>query len=108
MIISRRGGDACPERTRRCRHAAGTRPSIAWWRAPCDRACRPTAIVERPDDRDGQRRRGLAMTRLVRAGGHTLAESEATAVVWGMPGELVRAGGISLVRATWTTWQRPC
>lgn len=39
-----------------------------------------------------------AMTRLRQAGGRTLAESEATAVVWGMPGELVRAGGASLVR----------
>lgn len=39
-----------------------------------------------------------AMTRLFQAGGRTLAESEASAVVWGMPGELVRAGGASLVR----------
>lgn len=39
-----------------------------------------------------------AMTRLAQAGGRTLAESEATAVVWGMPGELVRAGGASQVR----------
>jgi two-component system chemotaxis response regulator CheB len=38
-----------------------------------------------------------AMTRLREAGGTTLAESEATAVVWGMPGELVRAGGASAV-----------
>jgi two-component system chemotaxis response regulator CheB len=38
-----------------------------------------------------------AMTRLRQAGGTTLAESEATAVVWGMPGELVRAGGASEV-----------
>lgn len=39
-----------------------------------------------------------AMARLAQAGGRTLAESEATAVVWGMPGELVRAGGASQVR----------
>jgi two-component system chemotaxis response regulator CheB len=36
-----------------------------------------------------------AMTRLRAGGGWTLAEAEATAVVWGMPGELVRAGGAS-------------
>ena len=30
------------------------------------------------------------------AGGRTIAEAEETAVVWGMPGELVEAGG-----ATW-------
>ena len=34
-----------------------------------------------------------AMARLQSLGGHTIAESEDTAVVWGMPGELVKAGG---------------
>ena len=38
-----------------------------------------------------------AMTRLRAHGGWTLAESDETAVVWGMPGELVRAGGASEV-----------
>lgn len=38
-----------------------------------------------------------AMGRLSAAGGRALAESEATAVVWGMPGELVRAGGATQV-----------
>jgi two-component system chemotaxis response regulator CheB len=38
-----------------------------------------------------------AMTRLRRDGGHTIAEAEDTAVVWGMPGELVRAGGAEFV-----------
>jgi two-component system chemotaxis response regulator CheB len=37
-----------------------------------------------------------AMTELRARGGATIAEAEETAVVWGMPGELVRAGG-----ATW-------
>jgi two-component system chemotaxis response regulator CheB len=37
-----------------------------------------------------------AMTELQARGGKTIAEAEDTAVVWGMPGELVRAGG-----ATW-------
>jgi two-component system chemotaxis response regulator CheB len=36
-----------------------------------------------------------AMSRLRAEGGWTLAESEESAVVWGMPGELVRAGGAS-------------
>ena len=30
-------------------------------------------------------------------GSRTVAESEETAVVWGMPGELVRAGGADFV-----------
>lgn len=38
-----------------------------------------------------------AMSALKAAGGWTVAESEATAVVWGMPGELVKAGGASVV-----------
>ena len=39
-----------------------------------------------------------AMTRLRKQGGRTIAEAESTAVVWGMPGELVRDGGAELVR----------
>ena len=38
-----------------------------------------------------------AMTRLRHAGGRTIAESEESAVVWGMPGELVKAGGAEFV-----------
>jgi two-component system chemotaxis response regulator CheB len=37
------------------------------------------------------------MAELRRRGGHTVAESEATAVVFGMPGELVQRGGAELV-----------
>jgi two-component system chemotaxis response regulator CheB len=40
-----------------------------------------------------------AMTRLRESGGRTIAESEESAVVWGMPGELVRAGGAEFVAA---------
>ena len=38
-----------------------------------------------------------AMTELRASGGATIAEAEETAVVWGMPGELARAGGASYV-----------
>jgi two-component system chemotaxis response regulator CheB len=38
-----------------------------------------------------------SMTRLRREGGRTIAEAEETAVVWGMPGELVKAGGAQVV-----------
>jgi two-component system chemotaxis response regulator CheB len=38
-----------------------------------------------------------SMTRLFQQGGQTIAEAEETAVVWGMPGELVKAGGASAV-----------
>ena len=38
-----------------------------------------------------------AWRELHRAGGRTIAEAEETAVVWGMPGELVKAGGADWV-----------
>jgi two-component system chemotaxis response regulator CheB len=38
-----------------------------------------------------------AMTLLRSRGGKTIAEAEETAVVWGMPGELVRANGADWV-----------
>lgn len=38
-----------------------------------------------------------AMARLRQGHGRTIAEAESTAVVWGMPGELVRNGGAELV-----------
>jgi two-component system, chemotaxis family, protein-glutamate methylesterase/glutaminase len=38
-----------------------------------------------------------AMTRLKQEGGRTIAEAESTAVVWGMPGELVKQGGAGMV-----------
>jgi two-component system chemotaxis response regulator CheB len=38
-----------------------------------------------------------AMGELRSRGGRTIAEAEDTAVVWGMPGELVKRGGASLV-----------
>ena len=39
-----------------------------------------------------------AMAELYRRGGRTVAESEATAIVWGMPGELVKNGGAGLIK----------
>jgi two-component system chemotaxis response regulator CheB len=37
------------------------------------------------------------MTEMHAKGGRTIAEAEETAVVWGMPGELVKAGGAEWV-----------
>jgi two-component system, chemotaxis family, protein-glutamate methylesterase/glutaminase len=39
-----------------------------------------------------------AMKRLWQRQGRTIAEAESTAIVWGMPGELVRNGGAEVVR----------
>ena len=41
----------------------------------------------------------LALAELHAGGGRTIAESEETAVVWGMPGELVKAGGVGRASA---------
>lgn len=38
-----------------------------------------------------------AMKRLLEGGGRTIAEAESTAIVWGMPGELVKNGGAEKV-----------
>ena len=38
-----------------------------------------------------------ALTLLHEQGGRTIAEAEETAVIWGMPGELVKAGGADWV-----------
>jgi two-component system chemotaxis response regulator CheB len=51
-----------------------------------------------------------AMARLRAEGGRTIAEAEETAVVWGMPGELVRLGGadevlpLDAIAGTLTGW----
>ena len=39
----------------------------------------------------------MAPKRLVAAGGHVLAQDEATSVVWGMPGQVAHAGLCSAV-----------
>ena len=39
-----------------------------------------------------------AMKRLWQGGGRTIAEAESTAIVWGMPGELIKNGGAEMVR----------
>ncbi|MBM6595233.1 protein-glutamate methylesterase/protein-glutamine glutaminase [Microvirga pudoricolor] len=56
-------------------------------------AARIVGILMTGMGNDGAR----SMTRLRAAGGRTLAEAEETAVVWGMPGELVKAGGAEIV-----------
>ncbi|ACL55794.1 chemotaxis-specific protein-glutamate methyltransferase CheB [Methylobacterium nodulans] len=56
-------------------------------------AARLVGILMTGMGRDGAR----SMAEMRARGGHTIAEAEETAVVWGMPGELVRAGGASRV-----------
>ena len=49
-----------------------------------------------------------AMAALHRAGGRTIAESQETAVVFGMPQELIQRGGASLVLPAHSVAQQLC
>lgn len=42
-----------------------------------------------------------AMAKIVKANGYTVAESEESAVVWGMPGSAVERGGAKIVLPSW-------
>ncbi|HZL49965.1 MAG TPA: chemotaxis-specific protein-glutamate methyltransferase CheB [Terracidiphilus sp.] len=58
-------------------------------------AKRTTAVLLTGMGHDGSD----AFTEIKKRGGHTIAESEESAVVYGMPAELVRKGGASLILA---------
>ena len=42
-----------------------------------------------------------SMVKIKQAGGVTIAESEESSIVWGMPGETVRMGGAQIVKPSW-------
>ena len=73
------------------------------WHPSVDRLVDSVAAIMPPERLVGVLMTGMgddgarAMTALRAAGGRTIAESEDTAVVWGMPGELVKAGGADVV-----------
>jgi len=73
------------------------------WHPSADRLVRSAMSALEPEHLMGVLMTGMgndgaaAMAALHGAGGRTIAESEETAVVWGMPGELVKAGGASFV-----------
>ena len=95
LILSRRAGalTALP---------APSDPALHW-HPSVDRLVRSAAALCAPEGLVGVLMTGMgddgaaAMTELRQAGGRTIAEAEETAVVWGMPGELVRAGGADVV-----------
>lgn len=69
------------------------------WHPSADRLVRSAMACMAPNQLVGVLMTGMgydgaqAMTELSAQGGRTIAEAEETAVVWGMPGELVKAGG---------------
>ena len=73
------------------------------WHPSTDRLVRSAMKHVSPEQLVGVLMTGMgddgaqAMTQLRALGGRTIAEAEETAVVWGMPGELVKAGGADWV-----------
>ena len=71
------------------------------WHPSVDRLVESAAASLAPERLVGVLMTGMgndganAMADLYRGGGHTIAESAETAIVWGMPGALVAAGGAS-------------
>ncbi|MDO7841792.1 chemotaxis-specific protein-glutamate methyltransferase CheB [Sphingomonas immobilis] len=74
-----------------------------YWHPSVDRLVASAMTLVAPESLVGVLMTGMgndgatAMTELKAAGGHTIAESADTAVVWGMPGALVAADGASIV-----------
>lgn len=95
LIVSRRGGELVAL-------SAPSNPAFRW-HPSVDRLVDSAMDHHAPDQTIGILMTGMgndgaaAMTRLREAGGRTIAEAEETAVVWGMPGELVKAGGAERV-----------
>ena len=95
VLVSRRGGKL----------VAMSAPALPGypWRPSADRLVRSAMAQLPPDQIIGVLMTGMgndgadAMAALRGAGGRALAESEETAVVWGMPGELVKLGGADAV-----------
>ncbi len=71
------------------------------WHPSVERLVRSAIELVPPDRLAGLMLTGMgndgaaALTELSTLGGYTIAEAEQSAVVWGMPGELVRLGGAS-------------
>jgi two-component system chemotaxis response regulator CheB len=101
--IGRGDGDVVIARRGSAFAAAPASPEQYPWHPSADRLVRTALKHVPPEQLVGILMTGMgddgaqAMTRLRALGGRTIAEAEETAVVWGMPGELVKAGGADWV-----------
>lgn len=83
--------------------ASAVPSTVGLWHPCVDRLVETAMKVMPPDQLVGVQLTGMGcdgaeqMTRLRQAGGRTIAESEETAVVFGMPQDLIRRGGAELV-----------
>jgi two-component system chemotaxis response regulator CheB len=95
VVVSRRGKElyaiACPASEQHAWH-----PSVERLVQSAKECCNPeqlTCVMLTGMGNDGAQ----AMTEVKEAGGRTIAESESTAVVFGMPADLIRRRGASVV-----------
>jgi two-component system chemotaxis response regulator CheB len=95
LLVSRRGGALVAM-------AAPSAPDLHW-HPSVDRLVASAMQHVAPERLLGVLLTGMGndgaktMAELAKAGGHTIAESEESATIWGMPGALVAAGGASEV-----------
>lgn len=105
LVLIARGGADVVIRRRGASFVARSVPSDASlnWHPSVERLMRSAMEICEPSTILAVQLTGMgddgsaAITELHEAGGHTIAESEESAVVWGMPGEVVRLGGASEV-----------
>lgn len=104
VYIARGDADMVLRRQRGALVAAVAPSSASFrWHPSVDRLVQSAMDVVTPERLIGVLMTGMgndgatAMAELRRRGGHTIAEAEESAVVWGMPGELVKAGAAEVV-----------
>ena len=94
VLLSKRGSEVV---------AAAVPSTVGLWHPSVDRMVESAMKVVPPAQLIGVELTGMGndgaeqMTRLRQAGGRTIAESEETAVVFGMPQELIKRGGAEIV-----------
>jgi two-component system, chemotaxis family, protein-glutamate methylesterase/glutaminase len=93
-VVVRRRGSSFVARSVPADPSLNWHPSVERLMRSAMEVCEPSAILAVQLTGMGDDG-AAAITELHRAGGHTIAESEESAVVWGMPGEVVRLGGAS-------------
>lgn len=104
VYIARGDADMIVRRQRGALVASAAPSASAYrWHPSVDRLVQSAMSVVAPERLVGILMTGMGndgatmLTELHQQGGHVIAEAEESAVVWGMPGELVKSGGADVV-----------